>query len=148
MAVEIINKLKTFNTQTIRGELDAISGLPSITTKFSGFENAGQSRLDPFPESSRVISRTTQRDGTVVEDSADTGDIRFESRDPLSAGDVTAITAVLDAHDATVDTTDQAKARQQSVDIASLKALHDAGISDPTVALAVKVQLVELGEDV
>lgn len=148
MATELINKLKTFNSQTIQAELDAIPGLPAVTTRFVGSENADLGRLQPFPEATRVVTRTRQSDGTVVDDVAARGDIRFESRNPLPAGQVTEINTVLDDHDESVDTTAQAKQRQQMADVSSLRVLFDAGISDPTLSLAVKVQLVELGEDI
>jgi len=148
MATELYNKIKDFNTPSIRAELAAL-GLPNFTAKFSGFETARDiNRLQPFPEATRVITRTRQSDGTVLEDVAARGDIRIETRNPLTAPQVASIDAALDAHDPAIDDPSQADARQHLNDIASLRALFDAGIADPTLNLTVTLVLRDAGEDV
>jgi hypothetical protein len=149
MAREILIKVKDFNQPSIREELLAISGLPAISTQFAGFENVrGElNRIRPFPEATRVIART-ERGGVITEDVAARGEVRFDSRNPLTAGEVSAIEAVLDSHDAAVDHSSQTKQRQQAADQAELRALFDAGIVDRTEELTVKLLLGELGEDV
>lgn len=144
MAQELINKIKDFNSPTITEELAAISGLPAMTTQYAGFEFFDLQRLRPFTEATRAIARNT--DGSV--DTAARGDIRFDTRNPLTAGQVADIEAVLDAHDATVDHSSQTSERQRIADQAELRALFDAGIADRTEELTVKLLLGELGEDV
>ena len=145
MAVELINKIKTFNVPSLRTELAALT-LPVMVTKFSGFEPTGLDRIQPFPEATRVIARK-QVGGVVTEDTAARGDFRFETRDPLTPAEVTAITGVLDSHDGTVDVSSQFKRRQQLADISTLRTIFDGGISDPTLNLAVKLVLIDNGED-
>ena len=149
MATELFNRIKNFNTPSIQAELDAL-GLPAFTAEFSGFEEVPRSldRLQPFAEATRIVSRTRQTDGSVVEDVAARGDVRIETRNPLTAPQVTSVGAALDAHDATVDDASQADDRQHLNDIAALRADFDAGIADPTLELTAKLLLVELGEDV
>lgn len=147
MEVELINKIKTFNSPEIKDQINALT-LPAVTVKFSGFINERFQRLSPFPESSRVISTKRLPDGSIQEDSADTGDIRFETRNPLTPAEVTSINGVLDAHDGTVDNPRQARDRQSVTDIATLRTIFDAGISDPTLNLTTKLILRENGEDV
>ena len=145
MATELFNRIKNFNTPAIQSELAAL-GLPAFEAEFSGFESvpSGLDRVQPFAEATRDIARNT--DGSI--DTAARGDIRIETRNPLSAADVTAVGTALDDHDPTVDDPSQADDRQQLDDIASLRVLFDAGIADPTLNLTVKLLLGELGEDV
>lgn len=149
MAREILVKTKEFNSPAIRDELGAISGLQLISVQWAGFESVrgDLNRIDPFPEATRVIARS-ERGGVVTEDVAESGEIRFDSRNPLTAGEVSSIEVVLDSHDSSVDHSSQTKQRQQIADQAELRALFDAGIVDRTEELTVKLLLGELGEDV
>lgn len=148
MAIELFNKIKDFNTPAIRAELSVL-GLPSFTAKFAGFENARDlDRLQPFAEATRVITKTRQSDGSVVEDVAARGDFRIDTRNPLTPAEVSSVDAALDAHDPAVDDPSQADRRQNLNDIASLRALFDAGIADPTLNLTVTLVLRDNGEDV
>lgn len=147
MATELYNKIKDFNTPAIRREVAALGIL--LTAKFSGFQSGRDlNRLEPFPEATRVITRTRQPDGSILEDTAARGDVRIETRNPLTAPEVASIDTVLDDHDATIDDPTQADARQNLDDIASLRALFDAGIADPTLNLTVTLVLRDAGEDV
>lgn len=149
MATELFNRIKDFNTPSIRAELGAL-GLPVFTAKFSGFENVPRSldRLRPFAEATRVVARRRQPDGTVIEDTAARGDIRIETRNPLTPLAVTAVGAALDAHDPAIDDPSQADRRQHLNDVATLRATFDAGIADATLALTTKLVLRDEGEDV
>lgn len=147
MPTELINRIKTFNRPTIKTELAALS-IQGFSMSFAGFENARLDRMTPFPESSRVIGRKRQSDGSVLEDSADTGELRVTTRDALTAGELTSLNTVLDDHDATVDDPSQDKRRQTDVDVAALRATFDAGIADPTDEIMVRLMLLEYGEDV
>lgn len=146
MAVELFNKIKTFNLPVIAAEIAAITpALPVYTIEWSGFENERYERVSPFAEATRDIARET--DGTV--DTAARGDVRFDTRNPLSAARVTSINTVLDDHDGTSasDTTEEARDRQQDADVQALRVLYDAGIADTTLDLTVKLVLIQNGED-
>lgn len=95
-----------------------------------------------------MIARERESDGTVVEDTAARGDVRIETRNPLTAPQVTSVGAALDAHDPAVDDPGQADERQHLDDVASLRATFDAGIADATLALTTKLVLRGEGEDV
>jgi len=145
MPIETINRIKTFNRPALETEIAAITpALPAFTLQFAGFVNEGLGRLGPFPEATRVIAT---RNG--VDDTAARGDTRFDTRNPLTAAQVTSIETVLDAHDASsaTDTSRQAKERQRNADIAELRALFDAGIADRGQELTTKLTLIESGED-
>ena len=146
MAVELFNKIKTFNHPVVEAEIAAITpAIQAYDIEWAGFDNARYERVVPFAEATRDIARNT--DGTV--DTAARGDIRFDTRDPLTAAQVTSINTVLDDHDGTSlsDDADQTKDRQKDADIAALRVLYDAGIADTTLELTVKLTLIEAGED-
>jgi len=140
-------KVKNFNRPTIKTELEALA-IQGFSIAFSGFEGARLDRLTPFPESSRVITQRRQSDGSVLEDSADTGEVRITTRDALTAGELSSLNTALDDHDATIDDPSQDKRRQTEVDVAALRATFDAGIADATMSKMVRLTLVDHGEDV
>lgn len=145
MAIEVINRILTFNRPALEAEIAAITpALPAYTLQFSGFEGEEFDRVAPFAEATRVIAT---RNG--VDDTAARGDTRFDTRDPLSAAQVSAIETVMDAHDPSSATDDsrQANDRQHVADIAELRALFDAGIADRTQELTTKLVLIDNGED-
>jgi len=117
--------------------------LPAFSLLFSGFERAPESRVTPFAEATRVIGRSIIEGVTTI-DTAARGDVRVDTRNALTASQQTRINTALDAHDETVDNTDQAAARQAAADIASLRTSVDAGIADPDTALTAKVLLDEV----
>lgn len=142
------NKLKDFNTTQMEVELNALIGFPTFTINFRGFQPLDRfSRVEPFPESSRVLGRS-EIEGVVTIDSADTGDIRVTTRDPLTGVQQTQLDVALDAHVDTVDTPEQTRAKQAVVDQASLLSAFNAGIADTDLRLTAKLLLRELGEDV
>lgn len=147
MANEILIKVKEFNRPTIREELEALA-LQDFKASFSGFEGANLDRLAPFSEATRVITRRRLQDGTVQEDVAARGEVRIETSNTLTPGELTSLNGVLDGHDATVDHSSQAKRRQTKVDVAVLRATFDGGIADPTMAKVVRLVLIDNGEDV
>ena len=147
MALEVIVKTKDFNRPTIQAELDAL-GLQNFAAAFSGFQGTGLDRLEPFPEATRVITRTRQPDGSIQEDTADRGELRIETRNPLTGPELTSLNATLDAHDPAIDDASQAKPRQTLADVSALRATFDAGIADPTEEKTVRLLLIEYGEDV
>ena len=146
MAIEVINRTTDFNRPVLEAEVAAISPtLPAFTLKWSGFESAdGFDRLGPFPEATRVIAT---RNG--VDDVADRGDFRIDTRNALTAAQVASIETALDAHDPSIasDTPEQTKRRQNVADVAALRVLYDAGIADSTLELTTKLTLIEAGED-
>jgi hypothetical protein len=147
MPIELINKIKIFNQPVVEAELAAITpALPAYTVQWAGFVGVrgGFGRIEPFAEATRVIAR---KNG--VEDVAARGDIRFDTRNSLTAAQVTSINTVLDDHDpdASGDTPEQSKERQTTADIAELRAIYDAGIADRTMELNTKLTLIESGED-
>jgi len=145
MAIEVINRTLTFNRPAVEAEIAAITpALPAYVLQFAGFEGEDFSRLAPFAEATRVIAR---RNG--VDDTAARGDTRFDTRNPLTAAQVTSIETVLDAHDpsSASDDAQQTKERQRVADIAELRTLFDAGIADRTQELTTKLTLIEAGED-
>ncbi len=77
------------------------------------------------------------------------GDIRFDTRNDLTAAELTELNAVLDSHDpgASGDTPDQDKSRQTRADTVELRAIYDAGIADRTMELNTKLTLIGAGED-
>ena len=147
MANEILIKVKDFNRPTIKTELEGL-GLQEFKASFSGFEGARLDRLTPFPEPTRIITRRRQSDGSVVNDVASRGEVRVETRNPLTAGELSSLNGVLDSHDATIDDLSQSKDRQTIVDVADLRTTFDAGIADPTMAKVVRLVLNDNGEDV
>jgi len=146
MAQEIINKDRTFNRPRVRNEIDAL-GL-TMQMRFSGFDSAPFRRLVPFPEATRVISRRRQSDGSILEDVAAKGDIRFEKTPALTPAEITSINGVLDAHDDTIDNPKQARQRQQVADVAELRTIFDGGIPNRTIELTAKLILRDYGEDI
>ena len=147
MALEVIVKTKDFNRPTIQAELDAL-GLQNFAAAFSGFQGTGLDRLEPFPEATRVITRTRQPDGSIQEDSADRGELRIETRNPLTGPELAAVNTTLDDHDASIDDPSQDNDRQTLADVSALRSTFDAGISDPTEEKTVRLLLVEYGEDI
>lgn len=147
MAETKLIKVKNFNRPTIKTELEALS-IQGFSIAFSGFDGARLDRLVPFPESSRVITKTRQPDGSILEDSADTGELRVTTRNPLTAGELTSLNTVLDDHDATIDDPSQDSERQTDADVAALRVTFDAGIADPTMSKVVRLVLIDHGEDV
>lgn len=147
MALEVIVKTKDFNRPTIQAQLDAL-GLQNFAASFSGFQGTGLDRLEPFPEATRVITRTRQPDGSILEDTAATGELRFETRNPMTAPELASVNATLDAHDSTVDDPNQDNDRQTLADVSALRSTFDAGIADPTEEKTVRLLLVEYGEDI
>ncbi len=148
MAVETFTLDKTFNSQTIKGELDAMANFPASTTAFSGFENAQYGRLTPFSEATREISWNKG-----VADSANRTEIRVTTRDPLTAAQRGQVSNVLTSHDSVPDTDKQASQRQTDIDTASLRAIFDAGIPGPPATqeilrLITRLILVGRKEDV
>ena len=145
MAIEVINRILTFNRPALEAEIAAITpALPAYTFEFSGFEGEPVERVAPFAEATRVIAT---RNG--VEDTAARGDTRTDTRDALTPAQVASIEAALDAHDpsSATDNSEQTKERQHSADVASLRALFDAGIVDPAQELTTKLVLIDEGED-
>ena len=145
MAIETINRILTYNRPALEDEIAAITpALPAYSLQFSGFENEEFDRVAPFAEATRVIAT---RNG--VDDSADRGDLRVDTRDALTSAEVTAIEDVLDAHDpsSSTDNSQQTKDRQHKADVAELRTEFDAGIADRTLELTTKLVLIDEGED-
>ncbi len=146
MPIEKIVKLLTFNQALVETELAAITpALQTYTVQWSGFVSADRyGRIEPFAEDTRVIARRND-----VEDVADKGEIRFDTRNDLTGDELTDINRVLDDHDSgeSGDTPDQEKARQNTADIAELRTLYDAGIADRAAELTAKLVLLDNGED-
>ena len=146
MATELINRTVEFNRPALEAEVAAIvPALPAYVLEWSGFVAVDRfGRQGPFAEATRVIST---RNG--VDDVAARGDFRVETRNALTAPQVAAIEAAMDAHDpsSATDTPEQTKERQNAADVAALRVLFDAGIADPTLELTTKLTLIDAGED-
>lgn len=148
MATLITNKLKDFNTSQMEVEIAALVGFPEFTAQFAGFEKLDRfARVTPFPEATRDIGRS-EIEGVVTVDTAARGDVRIETRNPLTGVQQTQLDGALNAHVDTVDTPEQTRAKQAVIDQASLLSAFNAGIADTDLRLTAKLLLRELGEDV
>jgi len=142
------NKTKDFNGPQMEVELNAVSGFPNFTISYRGFEPKDrQGGVTPFPESSRVLGRSVI-EGVTTLDSADTGDIRVTTRDPLTGPQQADLDTALNAHVDTVKTPEQQREDQSVIDQASLLTSFNAGIADADLNLTAKLTLRELGEDI
>ena len=147
MPIEVINKIKIFNEARVEVEIAAMNPpLQTYTVQWSGLVGVRGSlgRIEPFADATKVIAT---RNG--VDDVAARGDIRFDTRNDLTAAELTELNAVLDSHDpgASGDTPDQDKSRQTRADTVELRAIYDAGIADRTMELNTKLTLIGAGED-
>ena len=66
--------------------------------------------------------------------------MRYETRDPLTAGEVTAIDGALDAHDETGRSTEQANDDRIQTDLATLRTRLPL-ITDPDLELVARLTL-------
>ena len=141
MTVTVFNKLRSFNQRPMRQAL----GANGIRVEFAGFANDALGRVSPFTPLTKVISTD---DVAKTTDTAARGDVRIISAGALTATQLTTIDAALDAHDDTIDTPRQLKARAAEDVIDALKVQHDGGIADPVSANLAKAVLVDAGQDV
>jgi len=146
MAVEKYTKVRDFNPQLLLEEVEAISPpIPAFQQSFPGFDRAAEPNrhlATPMAESTRPVAI---RNG-VPTDVAVKGEVRYETRNPLTVAQVTAIDTALDAHDETGDSTEQANQKRIQGDIATLRARLPS-ITDPDVALIGQLTL-DLADDV
>ena len=66
----------------------------------------------------------------------------------MNPAQITVLENALDVHDATIDTPEQARRRQTTIDIDALRTIYDTGIADGTLRLVVRLVLLNSGEDV
>lgn len=136
MAIQKFIKIKDFNTQLMAEEVQALSpAIPSFQQSFPGFDQSG-GQATPIADATRVISRN----GSTILDTADRGEVRYETRDPLTGAEVTAIDGALDAHDATGRSTEQANSDRIQADLATLRTRLPL-ITDPDLELVAQLTL-------
>ena len=136
MAIQKYTKIRDFNTQLMAEEVQALSpAIPAFQQSFPGFDQSG-GQATPIADASRVISRN----GSTILDTAVRGEVRYETRDPLTAAEVTAIDGALDAHDETGRSTEQANSDRIQTDLATLRTRLPL-ITDPDLELVAQLTL-------
>lgn len=150
MAELIFNKIKVFNLPKVEMELlAALSSKILISVQWNGFEPVGErlGRLRPFSSSTREIGRTDVG-GVETIHNATRGDIRVITRQALRPAQVALLEVALDTHDATIDTPEQERRRQTTIDVRTLRAIYDAGITNEVLRLTIRLVLLNNGEDI
>lgn len=113
--------VKDFNAALLREELD--SALPGRVGGITwlGFAWNGVRLYVPIA-APRVVSRTQLPDGTVVEVTAQPGELAVTVPDNFSGPELTTLTTVLTAHDATQRTAEQ---QRRLLDLVQMSQLFD-----------------------
>lgn len=143
MAVQKYIKLKDFNPQLLKEELDALT-LPARSPDwFAGFDRAANpEHATPMSEASRQVGKRNVKGETPTPpDFADKGEIRITTRNPLTAAEVTAVDDALDSHVASGRSTNQQKEDQITADVLELQVKFDLGITDPDMRLLSRLVL-------
>lgn len=145
MAVQTYNKLKTFNLPQLEIEVATLS-LPAHEPWHAGFERHATlpNRVEPFPEASRQVGKRRVKGEPTVIDTALKGEVRYTTRDPLTAQQIIDLEAKLDAHDHTVDTQEQQDIIEAAADLVSLRSKVAAGMTPPDRQLIAKLLLDEI----
>jgi hypothetical protein len=145
-AVEKYTKIKDFNPQLLGEEIDALTSptIPAREQWLAGFERSptNSDHATPISEASKVVGKRRVKGETPTPpDIAVKGELRFTTRNPLTAAMVTAVDGALDAHVASGRSTEQQKEDQTAADVAELQAKFDLGITDPDMRLLSKLVL-------
>ena len=105
--------VKRINLPLLFEQLQAV-GLGQPGLLMAGFQAIRSQRYDPF-----AVRTAIGRSGDVI-DFADPGELRFRFRNPLTAGEDTALDNLLAAHDATQNSTGQDQKQEDEDSIPTL----------------------------
>ncbi len=108
---------KNLNFPLLTEELVA-SIVPAYGLLLAGFSSADGVLY--VPNATRQVISTRDTPGGKVVDAADPGELRFETRNALTAAQDTALDGVLTAHNATTRTAEQTRQAQDATDAAQL----------------------------
>lgn len=137
MATQKYIKIKDFNPQLLTEEVQALA-VPAFQQSLPGFDQSATDRnhVTPIVDATRVISRN----GSTILDTADRGEVRYETRNPLTPAEVTLIDGALDAHVATGKSTQQLNDERIQADLATLRTRLPL-ITDPDLQLVARLTL-------